>query len=62
MGQEEFLEKEMATHSSVLALGNSMDIGDWQAIVHGVTKSRITIIKEKNEAFNDHGYEFEILS
>jgi len=39
-----------------------MDIGDWQATVHGVTKSRTTIIKKKNEAFSDHGYEFEILS
>ena len=33
------LEKEMATHSSILScLGNSMDRGTWQAIVHGVAK------------------------
>ena len=31
------LEKEMATHS---CLENFMDRGAWQAIVHGVTKSR----------------------
>ena len=33
------LEKEMATHSSVLGLENSMDRGDWPATVHGVMKS-----------------------
>ena len=34
------LEKEMATHSSILAFlpGYPMDRGDWQAIVHEVTK------------------------
>ena len=36
------LEKEMATHSSILAwescLENPMDRGDWQATVHGVSK------------------------
>ena len=35
-----YLEKKMAAHSSILALGNSMDRGAWWAIVHGVTKSR----------------------
>ena len=34
------LEKEMATHSSILAWKNPMDLGAWQATVHGVTKSR----------------------
>ena len=37
---EEPLEKEMATHSSVLAWDNPMDRGAWWAIVHGVTKSQ----------------------
>ena len=32
------LEKEMATHSNFLALGNPMGRGGWQAIVHGVSK------------------------
>ena len=32
------LEKEMATHSSVLAWRTPMDRGAWQATVHGVTK------------------------
>ena len=30
----------MATHSSILAWKNPMDRGNWQAIVHGVTKSQ----------------------
>ena len=34
------LEKEMATHSSVLALENPRDGGAWWAAVYGVTQSR----------------------
>ena len=34
LGEEEPLEKEMANHSSILA----MEVGAWQAIVHGVAK------------------------
>ena len=34
-GSEEPLEKEMATHSSILA----KDRGVWQATIHGVTES-----------------------
>ena len=30
LGQEDPLEKEMATHSSILCLGNPMDSGAWQ--------------------------------
>ena len=34
------LEKGMATHSNILEiLENFMEIGAWQAIVHGITKS-----------------------
>ena len=36
----EDLEKEMATHSSVLGLENSMDREAWWATVHGVAKSQ----------------------
>ena len=36
LGQEDPLEKGMATHSSILA----MDRGTWQAAVHGVAKSQ----------------------
>ena len=38
VGQEDPLEKGMATHSSILA----MDRGAWRATVHGVTKSDTT--------------------
>ena len=40
LGQEDALEKEMATHSSILGLENPMDRGAWWATVHGVTKSQ----------------------
>ena len=40
LGWEDSLEKEMAIHSSILAWRIPMDRGTWQAIVHGVTKSR----------------------
>ena len=39
LGQEDPLEKEMATHSSTLAWKNPMDRGAWQAIIHSVAKS-----------------------
>ena len=38
LGWEDPLEQEMATHSSILALENSMDRGAWQATVHEVAK------------------------
>ena len=34
------LEKEMATHSSVLALENPRDVGSWWAAVNGLAQSR----------------------
>ena len=40
LGQEDPLEKGMATHSSILAWKNPMDRGIWWATVHGVTKSQ----------------------
>ena len=39
LGQEDPLEKEMATRSSILARKNLMDRGTWQAVGHGVAKS-----------------------
>ena len=39
LGGEDPLEKEMATHSRILACENSMDRRAWWATVHGVTKS-----------------------
>ena len=40
LGGEDPLEKEMATHSSILACRISTDRGAWQAMVYGVTKSQ----------------------
>ena len=40
LGWEDPLEKEMATHSSILAWDNPMDRSACWAIVHGVTKSQ----------------------
>ena len=36
------MEKEMATHSSVLALENLRDGGAWWAATYGVTQSQDT--------------------
>ena len=38
LGQKDSLEKIMATHTDI-CLGNPMDRGPWQAIVHGVAKA-----------------------
>ena len=35
MGWEDPLEEGMVSHSSILAMENSMDRGAWQATVHG---------------------------
>ena len=40
VGWEDPLEKEMATHSNILAWENPMDRGAWRATVQGVTKSQ----------------------
>ena len=40
LGWKDPLEEGMATHSSILAWRIPMNRGIWQAIVHGVTKSR----------------------
>ena len=39
LGQEDPLEEEMETHSSILAWKNLMDRGAWWAIVQRVTES-----------------------
>ena len=50
-GLEDPLEKEMATHSGILALENSMDRGAWQATVHEVAKSQ-TQLATKHRPMN----------
>ena len=47
---EDSLEKEMATHSSILAWRMPMDRGAWQTTVHGVTKSQGRTESDKTEA------------
>ena len=42
LGQEDPLEKGMASHSSILAWKNPMNRGTWQATVHGVAESYMT--------------------
>ena len=42
LGQKDPLEKDMATHSSILALENPMDFGAWWGIVDVVAESDIT--------------------
>ena len=37
LGPDDVMEKEMATHSSILCLENPMDRGAWWAIVHGIS-------------------------
>ena len=41
LGQEDPLEKAVATHSNLLCLGNSMNRGAWWTTVHGVANSQI---------------------
>ena len=43
LGQEDPLEKEVATHSSILSWRIPMDREAWQAIVHGAAKSRTSL-------------------
>ena len=40
LGQEDPLEKQMATHCSILAWRIPMDRGAWWATVHGIAKSQ----------------------
>ena len=40
LGREDPLEKETATHSSILAWCNPTDRGAWQVTVHGVARVR----------------------
>ena len=47
LGHEDPLEKEMATHSSILAWGNPMDRGAWRATVHGVTRVGRDLVTEQ---------------
>ena len=50
LGQEHPLEKEMATHSSILAW-RILDRGAWQATVHGVARVRHDLVTKPPPAF-----------
>ena len=43
LGWEDPLEKEMGTHSSILAWKIPKDRGAWWAAVHGVKKSQVLL-------------------
>ena len=51
LGQEDPLEEEMATHSSVLAWEIPWTEGAWQATVLKVTKSWTQLIEHKHKFF-----------
>ena len=62
LGWEDPLEKEMATHCSILALGNPMDRGAWRATVQRATKSQTWLSVHKphhtshtHETMHDQG-------
>lgn len=48
LGQEDSLEEEIATHSSILGLENPTDGGDWQSTVHGAVKSQTWLLQQDN--------------
>ena len=48
LGRENPLEKEMATHSSILAWG-IMVRGAWQATVHGVERVRPNLVTKQQQ-------------
>ena len=49
LGQEDPLEEEMATHSTILPWKNPMDRGAWRTTVHGVAESDMTEQLSKTE-------------
>ena len=49
LGWEDPLEKETATHSNILALGNPMDRGAWWATVHGLTRVRHNLATDQQQ-------------
>ena len=63
LGWEDPWEKEMATHSSILAWRIPMDRGSWRAIVHGVAKSqtRLTHTQQNILYFSSLSFSLSLL-
>ena len=59
LGGEDPLEKEMGTHSSILAWKIPWDRGNWLATVHGVAKSW-TPPSDKNTHTHTHDGAFPV--
>ena len=54
------LEKEMASHSSILAWRNPMNRGAWWATVHGVTGVRHQFLTKPLERMSQKRDHFEV--
>ena len=67
LGREDPLEKEMATHSSILAWNIPMDREAWRATAHGALKSQtrlsdFTFRSRLHCLYRCRGHEFELWS
>ena len=60
LGRKDPLEKEMATHSSILVWKNPMNRGAWQATVHKVAKSWTLSTQEYHHVGNQFAYNFRM--
>ena len=62
--REDPLEEEIATHSSILCLENSIDRGIWQATVHSAAESDTTehaCLRAHPFPYTDLGVSFSII-
>ena len=62
LGWEDPLEKGIPTHSSILAWKNSMGIGAWWAIVHGVAKSQTRLSNQTHTKTNQKRHYIQFCS
>ena len=51
LGKEDSLEKEMATHSNILAWKNPTDRVAWQVTVHGVARVSHNLMTKQQQPF-----------
>ena len=57
LGQEDPLEEDMATHSSILAWSFPVERGAWRGTVHKVTKSRTRLKYLSTRVQDSHGWD-----